>query len=92
MVIKMKVYTNNEFIKRLKWLVNVVPNIYYSGKDWSKLNKNGKWQFDCVVSIKSILWGFSANKDLFRIFATAFERIDEFGVNRIERIVDSPRR
>ena len=62
----MKVYTNNEFIKRLKWLVNVVPNIYYSGKDWSKLNKNGKWQFDCVVSIKSILWGFSANKDLFR--------------------------
>ena len=62
----MKVYTNNEFIKKLKWLVRDVPNVYYSGKNWSKLNKNGKWQFDCVLSIKSILWGFCANKKLFR--------------------------
>ena len=62
----MKVFTNNEFIKKLKWLVNDVPNVYYSGKNWSKLNKNDKWQFDCVLSIKSILWGFKANKKLFR--------------------------
>lgn len=62
----MKVYTNVEFIEKLKWLTNKVPNIYYSGKNWSKLNKNGKWQFDCVLSIKSILWGFSANKNLYR--------------------------
>ena len=62
----MKVYTNDEFIKKLKWLVNDVPNVYYSGKNWSKLNKNNKWQFDCVLSIKCILWGFSANKKLFR--------------------------
>ena len=52
MVIKMKVYTNDEFIKKLKWLVNDVPNVYYSGKNWSKLNKNGKWQFDCVLSVE----------------------------------------
>ena len=58
----MKVFTSSEFIKKLKWLTNDVPNVYYSGKNWSKLNKDGKWQFDCVVSIKSILWGFSANK------------------------------
>ena len=62
----MKVFTNNEFIKKLKWLTNKVPNIYYSGKNWSKLNKNDKWQFDCVLSIKSILWGFKADKSLFR--------------------------
>ena len=62
----MKVFTNDEFIKKLKWLTNDVPNVYYSGKEWSKLNKNGKWQFDCVLSIKSILWGFSANKDKLR--------------------------
>ena len=62
----MKVFTNNEFINKLKWLVNDVPNIYYSGKNWSKLNKDGKWQFDCVVSIKSILWGFTANKKKYR--------------------------
>ncbi len=62
----MKVFTNKEFIKKLNWLVKDVPNIYYSGKNWSKLNKDGKWQFDCVLSIKSILWGFSANKNLVR--------------------------
>ena len=62
----MKVFTSDEFVEKLKWLVNDVPNIYYSGSNWSKLNKNNKWQFDCVLSIKSILWGFSANKKLFR--------------------------
>ena len=62
----MKVFTNNEFIEKLKWLTNKVPNIYYSGSNWSKLNKNGKWQFDCIVSIKSILWGFRADKKLLR--------------------------
>ena len=62
----MIVFTSNEFIKKLKWLTNDVPNIYYSGSDWSKLNKDGKWQFDCVVSIKSILWGFKADKKLTR--------------------------
>lgn len=61
-----KVYTSEEFIKRLKWLVNDVPNVYYSGSNWSKLNNNGKWQFDCVLSVKSILWGFKADKNLFR--------------------------
>ena len=58
----MKVFTNKEYINKLYWLVNKVPNVYYSGKNWSKLNSSGKWQFDCITSIKSILWGFSANK------------------------------
>ena len=58
-----KVYTYNEFIDKLKWLVNDVPNIYASGKGiWCTLN-NGKWRMDCVCSIKGILWGFSANKN-----------------------------
>ena len=62
----MKVFTSSEFIAKLKWLVNDVPNVYYSGTNWSKLNSNGKWQFDCVLSVKSILWGFKADKNLFR--------------------------
>ena len=62
----MKVFSAYEFINKLKWLVNDVPNVYYSGSNWSKLNKNGKWQFDCVLSIKSLLWGFRADKKLFR--------------------------
>ena len=62
----MKVFTSSEFIKKLRWLVNDVPNVYYSGSNWSKLNSNGKWQFDCVLSIKSILWGFKADKNKLR--------------------------
>ena len=62
----MKVFTSKQFIDKLKWLVNDVPNVYYSGKNWSKLNSAGKWQFDCVLSVKCILWGFKADKKLFR--------------------------
>lgn len=61
-----KVMTSKEFINKLKWLVNDVSNVYYSGKNWSKLNSKGQWQFDCVVSVKSILWGFKADKKLTR--------------------------
>ena len=58
--------TSDEFIKKLRWLTDDVANIYYSGSNWSKLSKDNKWQFDCVVSIKSILWGFSADKNKYR--------------------------
>lgn len=57
-----KVMTSSQFIEKLKWLVNSVPNVYHSGKGWSELH-NGKWYFDCVVSVKSILWGFKADKN-----------------------------
>ena len=61
-----KVMTSKQFIEKLEWLVNKVPNVYYSGSNWSKLNSKGQWQFDCVISVKSILWGFKADKNLFR--------------------------
>lgn len=60
-----KVFTSKEFIKKCEWLVNDVPNVYHSGKGWSELH-NGKWWFDCVVSVKCLLWGFKADKNLFR--------------------------
>lgn len=60
-----KVMTSKEFIDKLKWLAEKVPTKYHSGKGWSTL-KNGKWLFDCVLSVKCILWGFKANKNLFR--------------------------
>lgn len=55
-----KVFTSKEFIEKLKWLTTI-PNVYHSGKGWSTKNSNGKWQFDCVLSVKCILWGFKAN-------------------------------
>lgn len=61
----MKVFTAQQFIDKLKWLTTI-PNVYYSGSNWSKLNSSGKWQFDCVLSVKSILWGFKGDKNLFR--------------------------
>ena len=61
----MKVFTSKQFIEKLKWLTTI-PNVYYSGKNWSKINSKGQWQFDCVLSVKSILWGFKADKNLFR--------------------------
>ena len=55
-----KVFTSQQFIEKLKWLTTI-PNVYHSGKGWSELH-NGKWWFDCVVSVKCILWGFNADK------------------------------
>lgn len=56
---------SKDFINKLKWLVNDVPTVYYSGSEWSKWNGKS-WNMDCVVSIKSILWGFSADKNKSR--------------------------
>jgi hypothetical protein len=61
----MKVFKSKEFIEKLKWLVNDVPNYYYSANgtycnyNWN----NGKFMMDCVVSIKGLLWGFKADKN-----------------------------
>ena len=46
-----KVFTAQQFIDKCKWLTTL-PNVYYSGSDWSKLNKKGQWQFDCVLSVE----------------------------------------
>lgn len=58
----MKVFTSKEFIDILKYMESQ-PSIYYSvsGGEWSKWNGNS-WNLDCVVSIKSILWGWNADK------------------------------
>lgn len=61
----MKVFTDKEFINKLKWLVNDIPNYYHSENgtfcnyNWS----NNKFMMDCVVSIKGLLWGFNADKN-----------------------------
>lgn len=62
-----KVFTAQEFIDKLKWLVNGVPNYYYSGKEWLDYNKsNGKFRMDCVLSVKGIFWQFKADKNKAR--------------------------
>lgn len=62
-----KVMTSQQFISKLKWLVEKVPNYYYSGKLWLDYNKsNGKFRMDCLLSVKGLLWNFSANKNKAR--------------------------
>ena len=46
------------------WLVNDVPNYYYSGSLWLDYNKsNGKFRMDCLLSVKGLLWNFKADKN-----------------------------
>lgn len=62
-----KVMTSQQFVDKFKWLVNSVPNEYYSGSQWLTYDKaTGKWRMDCVLSVKGILWGFSADKNKTR--------------------------
>lgn len=55
------IYKSDEFIKILKHITEL-PTVYYSGgNEWSKWNGRS-WNFDCVVSVKSVLWGWCENK------------------------------
>ena len=58
----MAVMTNNEFIKKLKE-IEALPTTYYSvsGGDWAKWNGKS-WNFDCVILVKAILWGWNGDK------------------------------
>lgn len=62
----MAIFTNEEFCNKMRWLVNDVPNYYWSENGtWCNYNwQVGKFMMDCVVSIKGILWGFQANPNL----------------------------
>lgn len=50
------------FIEKLKHIESL-PTTYYSvaGGDWAKWNGKS-WNFDCVILVKAILWGWSENK------------------------------
>lgn len=54
---------SNEFINKLKEIAKL-PTTYYSvaGGDWAKWN-GSSWNFDCVILIKAILWGWNGNKN-----------------------------
>ena len=57
----MAIFKASEFTDILKH-ITTLPTVYYSGgNEWSKWNGKS-WNFDCVVSVKSVLWGWNANK------------------------------
>ena len=55
-----KIFTSKDFCDKLRH-ITTLSTIYYSGgNDWSTWN-GWAWQFDCVVSVKSVLWGWCEN-------------------------------
>jgi hypothetical protein len=62
-----KIFTSQQFVDKFIWLVNKVPNEYYSGSQWLTYDKaTGKFRMDCVLSVKGILWNFSGDKNKAR--------------------------
>lgn len=58
-----KVFTANEFIKKLKYVASLKTTYYsVSGGAWAKWNGKS-WNFDCVILVKAILWGWCENKN-----------------------------
>lgn len=57
----MIIFKSNEFIDILKHIATLPTTYYSGGNEWSKWNGKS-WNFDCVVSIKSVLWGWDENK------------------------------
>ena len=57
------VMTSTKFIEKLKEIASL-PTTYYSvsGGAWAKWNGKS-WNFDCVILIKAILWGWNGNKN-----------------------------
>lgn len=52
----------NDFISKLKHIESL-PTTYYSvaGGNWAMWN-GASWNFDCVILVKAILWGWCENK------------------------------
>lgn len=59
----MAVMKVKDFIEKLKH-IETLPTTYYSvaGGDWAKWN-GSSWNFDCVILVKAILWGWNENKN-----------------------------
>lgn len=57
-----KVFTSDKFVEKLKH-VETLPTVYYSvsGGDWASWN-GWSWNFDCVILIKALLWGWCEDK------------------------------
>ena len=58
-----KVFTNKQFIEKLQHVASL-PTTYYSvsGGQWAKWN-GSSWNFDCVILVKALLWGWCEDKN-----------------------------
>lgn len=59
----MLVMNNKQFVEKLKHIASLSTTYYsVSGGDWARWNGKS-WNFDCVILIKAILWGWNENKN-----------------------------
>lgn len=59
-----KVFTSDKLIEKLKHVASL-PTTYYSvsGGAWASWN-GWSWNFDCVILVKALLWGWCENKNV----------------------------
>ena len=59
----MEVMNNKQFVEKLKHIASL-PTTYYSvsGGDWARWNGKS-WNFDCVILVKAVLWGWCEKKN-----------------------------
>ena len=57
----MIIFKSKEFIDKLRHIASLPTTYYSGGNQWSTWNGRS-WNFDCVVSVKSVLWGWNENK------------------------------
>ena len=58
----MIIYKSSEFINILKHIASLPTTYYSGGNQWSTWN-GSRWNFDCVVSVKSVLWNWCEDKN-----------------------------
>lgn len=59
----MIIFKSKNFIKILEHIATLPTTYYSGGSQWSTWNGKS-WNFDCVVSVKSVLWQWAENKSV----------------------------
>lgn len=57
-----KIYKSKEFVDIMRHITQLPTEYYSGGNKWSSWDTY-RWLFDCVVSIKSVLWGWHEDKN-----------------------------
>lgn len=57
-----KIYKSKEFVDIMRHITQLPTEYYSGGNKWSSWDSY-RWLFDCVVSIKSVLWGWHEDKN-----------------------------
>lgn len=58
----MIIFKSKDFVEKMRHITQLPTEYYSGGNKWSSWDSY-RWLFDCVVSIKSVLWGWHEDKN-----------------------------